>query len=410
MHWVAYIELRGLYATVHRAAAGAPAGLPLVVLRDGLAWDGCPRAWAQGLRAGMPRRQVLRQVPGTTLAEYGAVRYEAAAHAFWNVCAGHTPYVEPVAGHQVCIALPVPGRTPPESELLTLLRVCVATGGDVLAVAGLAANPLVARVAARTAAPGAAPVVVCPGDEAAFLAPQPVTVLWRARPELLERLGQLGLSRVSDLQRIPETELLQQFGPAGRELARWARGVDGEPVRAAWPPREVVWRRPLPVAAGADGLAALIGQGARELARRLQQQHEVCQAVALTLERERGDPLQARRQLPRRQQSPPALEQALLGLMRELLEAVPGLACSAVTAVAGDLAPAGWRQLDLWGAEQRREQERTERLELALAALRARFPTRSARIGVAPQALPRREAMYGYYDPYRWKRLGVPGQ
>lgn len=406
MHWIAYIEMRGLYAAAHQKA-GAAAGLSLVVLRDNLVWDGTPRAWAQGLRTGMPRRQATRQVPGTALAEYGTADYEPVARAFWNACAGHSPYVEPLAPHQVFVALPVPGGAAPERELAALLGRCQAAIGDVLALAGLAANPLVARAAAQTVIPGAPPAVVRPGGEAAFLAPLPMNALWRARPELLERLTQLGLSRVGELQRVPEGELLRQFGPAGRELARWARGEDLEPVRAAWPSREVTWRQALSAAAGAEALPALVGRGARELARRLQQQNEMCTAVSLTLEREgKAGPRSGHRRLPRRQQSPFALEQALLGLMRELLEQPPVLHCLAVAAAAGGLVPAGWRQLDLWGAEQRRAEERAERLEIALAALRARFPIQAARVGVAPQAVPRREAMYRYYDPYRW---AVPG-
>lgn len=422
MHWIAYIELQGLYAAAHRGG-GAPAGLPLVVLQDGAARDGCPLARAQGLRPGMPRRQVLRQVPGAVLAEYGTADYTPVARAFWNACAARTPYVEPLAPHQVFIALPVPGQEPPEGELGALLQECVtAAGGDVLPAAGLAASPLVARVAAPVQAgvlpaAGAAaregawsPVVtVGPGAEAAFLAPRPIAALWRARPEVLERLGQLGISRIGELQQVAEAELVRQFGPVGRELARWARGLDGEPVRAAWPPRAVSWRWPFPAGAGPDQLPAVIGRGARELARRLQQQNEVCSAVGLTLEREAGAALSGQRRLSRRQQGEFALARALLGLMRELLEQAPDLRCTAVAAAAADLAPAAWRQMDLWGAEQRREEERTERLEMALAAVQARFPARAARIGVAPRMVSRREVMFGYYDPYRWTRPAAGG-
>lgn len=411
MHWVAYLEILGLYAAAHRPASGR-AELPLVVLDGAAARDGCPRAFAQGLRLGMPRQQVQRQVPGALLADFGTADYGPLTVALRDLCALHSPRVEPAAHHRVFVALPVPGSRPPAGELSRLVeradRTLAAVAGlpaekpGVLVRAGLAANKLVARAAAESAAPGAAPVAVPAGAEAGFLAPLPVAALWPAPPDLLRRLTQLGLTRVADLAGVPEAELQRQFGAAGQQLARWARGLDPDHVRAAWPPRDVGWRAHFPAAAGAAELPPVAARAARELSRRLQDRDEVCQALRLALDLEPGSGpagLQARKVLARRQQGAAALAGALLSLLQQVIQqAGPGARYTALAAAAEDLAPAAHRQLDIWGAEVRREEERAERLAQALAAVSARFPDRTAQVGW-PAVTTRREAMLRFYDP-----------
>lgn len=412
MRWVAYLELRGLHAAVHRGQASRELP-PLLVIRDGLVWDGCPRAWNQGIAAGMPRRQALRQVPGALAVEYGAVDYTPVARAFWNQAAEHSGRVEPVADHQLFLDLSGPGEAPPRQELAALMAGAVAAvaavarvpPAELLPLAGVATGKLVARAAALVAPPGR-PAAVARGDEPAFLAGLPVTALWRARRELQERLRQLGLARIGDVARVPEAELRRQFGLEGQELARWVRGIDPEPVLAAWPPRTVSRRVAFAEGAPPAALQATLGQLGRELAAELTGQSEVARAIALEVEWAAGT-ARAQRQLPRRAFTAGALEQPLQTLLREALHAVPrGSRLLALTVTAGDLQPAGHRQLDIWGMEQQRAEERRERLEQALGVLRARFPARWVQMG-APAENSRREAMYGFYDPLRWVSPGL---
>lgn len=448
VRWVAYLEMRGLYAAAHRgqpaarpgraplpvalapgrpAPAGGPAPLggpnqavaagvaegpdrpPLLVVRDGRLWDGCPRVWNQGARVGMPRRQALRQVPGAAVALYGEVDYTPLARALWDRLAGFSGWVEPVSEHQAFVDLSGPSGQPPRQELASLVRaaaaaVAAAAGvppAELFPLAGLGTNKLVARAAALTAGPGR-PAVVPRGEEAAFLAPLPVEALWRAPGELRERIARLGLRRIGDLARVPAAELRRQFGPWGEALARWSRGEDPEPVAAAWPPRTIRRRIAFPEGAAPAALAAAPAALARELAAELAARAEVARAVALEVEWEEGAD-RAEQRLPRRAWFAASLELPLQVLLRQLLARGPrGSRVLALTASAGDLLPAGHRQLDLWGLDREREAERQERLDRALGVLQARFPARRVQVGWPEQALGWRQALYGYYDPHRW--------
>jgi DNA polymerase-4 len=94
---------------------------------------------------------------------------------------------------------------------------------------GVASNKLVAKVASDHDKPGGL-TVVQPGEEAAFLAPLPVRVIWGVGPVTAEKLAQMGVTTVGDLARLSQEVLAARFGDHGRAMARRAKGIDRRPV------------------------------------------------------------------------------------------------------------------------------------------------------------------------------------
>ena len=101
----------------------------------------------------------------------------------------------------------------------------------------MAANKLVAKIAnnegkaqARGDGPPNAIKVVAPGREAAFLDPLPCDALWGVGPKTAERLRELGMETIGDIVRWPEADLLRRFGKNGYDFARHARGLDDRPI------------------------------------------------------------------------------------------------------------------------------------------------------------------------------------
>jgi DNA polymerase-4 len=103
---------------------------------------------------------------------------------------------------------------------------------------GVAANKLVAKVASDRDKPGGL-TAVRPGEEATFLAPLPVRVLWGVGPVTAEKLAELGVTSVRDLAQVPEEVLRERFGRNGIALARMARGIDERPVVTEHEPKSV---------------------------------------------------------------------------------------------------------------------------------------------------------------------------
>ena len=90
---------------------------------------------------------------------------------------------------------------------------------------GVAANKLVAKVASDRDKPGGL-TVVRPGEEAAFLGPLPVRVLWGVGPVTAGRLAEAGVKTAGDLAGLSPEELWAHFGERGATMARQAQGID----------------------------------------------------------------------------------------------------------------------------------------------------------------------------------------
>ena len=94
---------------------------------------------------------------------------------------------------------------------------------------GVASNKLVAKIASDHDKP-AGLTVVRPGQEASFLEPLPVRVLWGVGPVMAGKLAELDVRTVGELAALPEEDLRRRFGKHGAGLARQARGLDRRPV------------------------------------------------------------------------------------------------------------------------------------------------------------------------------------
>lgn len=109
---------------------------------------------------------------------------------------------------------------------------------------GIAPNKLLAKLATEVgksvalqrikeqglAEPPNAVTVVGVGEEAAFLNPLPVDMLWGVGPKTHARLTELGIYTIGDLAKWPEIDLIRLFGENGRDLARHSKGIDDRPI------------------------------------------------------------------------------------------------------------------------------------------------------------------------------------
>ncbi len=118
---------------------------------------------------------------------------------------------------------------------------------------GVASNKLVAKIASDVGKPHGL-VVVPNGEEADFMGPLPVDMLWGVGPKTRQTLGSLNVNTIGDLARLPEARLRAAFGERGADLALRAKGVDERPVVEEYEPKSMSAETTFPADIG-DGEA-----------------------------------------------------------------------------------------------------------------------------------------------------------
>jgi DNA polymerase-4 len=103
---------------------------------------------------------------------------------------------------------------------------------------GVATTKLVAKVASDLRKPDGL-VVVPAGEEAAFLAPLPISRLWGVGEKTAGALAEFGVRTIGDLAALPPDALERRFGKHGAALVGRARGIDPDPVATGDPAKSI---------------------------------------------------------------------------------------------------------------------------------------------------------------------------
>ena len=165
-----------------------------------------------------PRHEVYRQYSDRLMAELRAT----------------SPVVQPLSIDEAWLEWGQHGFDPDAARALRE-TVLAATGLSISV--GVATSRLVAKMATETAKPGGVRVIL-PGDEAEFLAPQPIRALYGVGPRTAERLAELDVATIGDLARWPRERLVALFGQRGG-ISLWehCRGIDRSELSAEREPK-----------------------------------------------------------------------------------------------------------------------------------------------------------------------------
>ncbi|MFI1940098.1 DNA polymerase thumb domain-containing protein [Streptomyces purpureus] len=168
------------------------------------------------------------------------------------------------------------------AELAAVIRVRALALYGVDCVIGAGPNPMLARMAAREARPGATLVV---DDPAAFLRERPVAALDGVGRTTARTLCGYGLDSVGRVAAAPLAVLQRLVGArTGRDLWERAQGIDRTPVVPNAVSRSVAAERAFP----RDELDAVHHRRAllslaAELGARMRAEEQVCRALTLTV-------------------------------------------------------------------------------------------------------------------------------
>ncbi|MFZ6028544.1 MAG: Y-family DNA polymerase [Chloroflexota bacterium] len=256
-------------------------------------------ARARGVRSAMPMRTALGLCPGLLIVPPHFDAYHRTSHQVMERLRALTSQVEQVSIDEAF--LDVSDLPEPVDVLAHRLQDTIRRDLGLPCSLGVASNKLVAKIATdvgkmnaanplpsppekRPAGPPNAITIVPPGEEAAFLAPLPVQMLWGVGPKTAEKLAALHIETIGDLARYSEADLLRRFGKNGHDLSLHARGYDKRPVVTEHETKsisqETTFTRDV---IDARKLHETLRQQAQEVARTLQRQNLTARTVKVKL-------------------------------------------------------------------------------------------------------------------------------
>ena len=225
------LVIRDLAATIEGLHQPRLAGRPVIVVSGNghlkvLGTD----AWARqaGVQAGDSRKQAEFQCPDAAVVP---AREEVYRRLFDEVTADLAHHIDKVEPHYD------PGnalwyvQTQHREELDVLRERILARLGGAVSV-GTGSGKFVARVAGISSFEHCR---VAPGEEAAFLAPFPVSLLLLT-VDMRRRLPMMGIRSIGDYAALSRAAVFEQWGKQGCWCYDLAIGVDARPLQSCQPP------------------------------------------------------------------------------------------------------------------------------------------------------------------------------
>jgi DNA polymerase-4 len=187
-------------------------------------------ARAYGIHSAMPMAQALRLCPDAIVLPPRHGEYQRYSRQVIEILRQASPMVEQISIDEAFVDLTATIQHWEEAiDRAAQIQQKVSQEVGLSASLGVATNKLVAKIAADREKP-AGLTAVLPGQEASFLAPLPVRVLWGIGPVTAEKLAEMGIQTVGELASMPESDLSARFGSYGLAMGRYAKGLDDRPV------------------------------------------------------------------------------------------------------------------------------------------------------------------------------------
>lgn len=285
---IAHLDLDAFYASVEALENPELDGKPIIVGgrpgERGVVSSASYAARAFGVRSAMPTSQALGLCPRAVVLPPRHSLYHDYSRRVMAILRDTSPLVEQMSVDEAFLDLTADVAAWGEAiEIARRIQQRVREQVGLSASLGVATNKLVAKVASDRDKPGGL-TVVQPGQEAAFLAPLPVRVLWGIGPVTASKLAELGIQTVGQLAELSEGSLRRQFGRQGSAMARHARGLDQRPIVTEWQPKSIsqerTFRRDL---ADVEALTEHLQRMGQAIVRRLKSRKLAAKTVAIKL-------------------------------------------------------------------------------------------------------------------------------
>jgi DNA polymerase-4 len=242
---ILHVDLDAFFASVEQRDNPELRGRPVIVggpggeYARGVVSAASYEARVYGVHSAMSLREAYRRCPhGVFLPVHGR-RYQAASRDVMHVLRRFTPAVEPISIDEAFLDVTASAALFGDgASIARQIKGAVRDEVGLTVSVGVARTKLVAKIASDLRKPDGL-VVVPPGDEAAFLAPLPISRLWGVGEKTAAALAEYSVRTIGDLAALPPDLIERRFGKHGASLVGRARGIDPDPVHEGDPAKSV---------------------------------------------------------------------------------------------------------------------------------------------------------------------------
>ncbi len=241
---ILHVDLDAFFAAVEQRDRPELRGRPVIVggsdpTQRGVVSAASYEARTFGVHSAMPLRTALRLCPQGVYLPVDGRKYQAASRDVMAVLRRYTDQVQPISIDEAFLDVTGSRALFGDGETIArLIKAAVRAEVGLTASVGVATTKLVAKIGSDLRKPDGL-VVVPPGEEAAFLAPLPISRLWGVGEKTAAVLREFGVQTIGDLAALPADALERRFGKHGGALVARAHGIDADPVATGEPAKSI---------------------------------------------------------------------------------------------------------------------------------------------------------------------------
>ncbi|MGV8082714.1 MAG: DNA polymerase IV [Coriobacteriia bacterium] len=230
---ILHVDLDAFFASVEQLDHPEWRGKPVIVGGDarhrGVVATCSYEARVFGVRSAMPSVRAEQLCPRAIWAPPRFPRYREIASKVREIFLSETPLVQPVSIDEAYLDV-TPGRyvSVHPVHVAQRIKAKVAELGITCSV-GVATVKSIAKIASDFEKPNGL-TIVWPGEERAFLAPLPLSVMPGLGPQTVKRLATLGIHNLGALAGLDDVAAIEVLGSCGPTMVARARGEDPREV------------------------------------------------------------------------------------------------------------------------------------------------------------------------------------
>ena len=235
MRKIIHIDMDAFYASVELKDRPELKDLPVVISshhpRAVIAAASYP-ARKFGLRSAMSMSQAKKLCPQVLVIEPNFEKYRAVSTQIHQIFQRYTHIIEPLSLDEAYLDVTENLKNiPSATEVAAQIRADIFAVTGLTASAGVAPNKFLAKIASDWNKPNGL-FVIKPHQVLNFIQDLALNKIPGVGKVTHEKLHQLNLHTLGDLQKVEENVLIHHFGKYGKQLYLYAQGIDHRPVKA----------------------------------------------------------------------------------------------------------------------------------------------------------------------------------